>query len=177
MDLRMRCLDLQRADLQALIDLWSNADAKILENAVQAATRLPDAERCADPAFLTAVVKPPRDERAAAAIREGREKLAEARALGLAGDWSASAPIGEDVLAMARQMDVPALIADAARQVGTGYDREGRSDEAQTIYVEGLKAAAASNLFAPRQHRQALGGEHQRGCQFQPLSVAAQHCQ
>ena len=145
MDLRMRCLDLQRTDLQALVELWSNADAKILENAVQAATRLPDSERCADPAFLTAVVKPPRDERAAEAIRKGREKLAEARALGLAGDWSTSAPIGEDVLAVARELDVPALLADAALQVGTGYDREGRSEEAQKVYVEGLEAAAASN--------------------------------
>ncbi len=86
LDLRMACLDRRWGEAHALTQLFaSSSDAEILEKAVQAAYGLPSINSCADTAYLTAIVPPPRDPALRAKVEKTRAQLDQARALGEAG--------------------------------------------------------------------------------------------
>jgi len=61
LDLRMNCLDRRRKELFALTGLFARADAKIVENAVTAASSLTTLAGCADIEHLTARAPLPTD--------------------------------------------------------------------------------------------------------------------
>ena len=72
LDLRMACLQERLTSVRALTDLFANADGKVVENAVGAASALPRLDRCADVPLLKAVIKPPPDRRSGPRSRRGR---------------------------------------------------------------------------------------------------------
>ncbi len=101
LDLRMACLLDGLADLRALTQLFRNADAGVVQNAVTAANALGGIERCADVDLLRAAVRPPEDPATRATVERLRARLADVRALGHVGRYTdglkALAPLEEDV--------------------------------------------------------------------------------
>jgi eukaryotic-like serine/threonine-protein kinase len=88
MDLRMACLDRHRAVLGALTDLWATEmNAQALENALNAAARLPLLADCADVRALTQRSVAPSDAARAPLVVATRQQLDRAQALFLAGRY------------------------------------------------------------------------------------------
>ncbi len=81
LDLRMAALHEGLDSLRALSRAFRQANAEVVENAVNAAVALGGVERCADVKVLRAVVKPPEDPTTRAAVDRLRTQLAEVRVL------------------------------------------------------------------------------------------------
>src|SRR5262249_49076126 len=80
LDLRMSCLEERRREAAELIQLSTTADAKLVENAVQAVSALRSLETCADAkALLSRTAPPEAHKRAQVDAQNGQ--LEEARAL------------------------------------------------------------------------------------------------
>lgn len=80
-DLRMASLEEGLDSLRALSQVFREASADVVENAVSAASALGNLERCADVKLLRAVVRPPEDPVVRAAVDRLRTRLAEVRVL------------------------------------------------------------------------------------------------
>jgi eukaryotic-like serine/threonine-protein kinase len=85
LDLRTECLQERLTSVRALTDLFANADAQVVENAVGAVSALPALDRCSDVPTLKAVVKPPADPATLARVKTVRGDLARFVALRDAG--------------------------------------------------------------------------------------------
>lgn len=80
LDLRMECLDRRRADLDAVAKVLVDADAGVVERAVQTVASLPPIDACADTHRLRAEVRGPEDPALAAEVDGIRRDLSTARA-------------------------------------------------------------------------------------------------
>src|SRR5262249_41620812 len=66
LDLRMGCLQRRLEEMQALTDLFAQADGQVVEKSVEAAGALVPLRSCSDLAALASQVKPPQDAASAA---------------------------------------------------------------------------------------------------------------
>ncbi len=89
-DLRMTCLEDRRTALGALVDVLSAADATVVEQAVQAADRLPLLDRCSEGKALLSQSPPPEDPAVAAAVEQLAARLARPRAMFEVGQYAAA---------------------------------------------------------------------------------------
>src|SRR5690606_14961632 len=85
-DLRSACLSRRTAHLGALVDVLAQADASVVENAVQAVAALPGVATCSDEEALL-LVAAPEDPEMAARVEEVRGQLARASALETTGKY------------------------------------------------------------------------------------------
>jgi tetratricopeptide (TPR) repeat protein len=113
MDLRMTCLDDRLASLRALASRFAQADASVVERAVQAANALPRLADCADAAALRAPTKLPDDPAARARIDAVRKKLADARAVRLTAKPSEGIPVANAIVTEAKEVGYGPLEAEA----------------------------------------------------------------
>ncbi len=82
LDLRMACLERQRATLRAMTDVWAaGVDANAVENAVAAASTLPSVDECADASALAERMPLPSDPAARTRIEATHAELDRVRAL------------------------------------------------------------------------------------------------
>ncbi|MCX4241395.1 serine/threonine-protein kinase [Paraliomyxa miuraensis] len=116
---RLACLSRSRSALDALVEVFEQADATVVEKAVSAVTGLPAIARCEDAEALLADVEPP-SEAIAAEVASLRDRLARARSVEDAGRLQESIAAAEQVLARAEQLDYPPLVAEALLRRGTG---------------------------------------------------------
>ena len=79
LDLRMASLQEALDGLKALVRVFQNANAEVVENAVGAAKALPSIDRCADVKALRALVKPPDSPEVREVVEALRAKVAEVR--------------------------------------------------------------------------------------------------
>ncbi len=86
-DLRMTCLDERKTALAALIAVLTAADAAVVEQAVQAADRLPLLARCSEARALLSQSPPPEDPAVAQAVEELAARLARLRAMYEVGQY------------------------------------------------------------------------------------------
>ena len=129
LDLRMLCLESQRRRASAVVDLFVQADAKVVERANKALEQLPSVARCSDPERLRNAMPLPDDEQTREAIDAVEDELAKARALDSAGRYEDGRAISQAALEHARAIDFPPLLAraqllDALLQASVG-DRQG----------------------------------------------------
>jgi len=87
--------------LRALTNVFSEANAQVVENAVSAANALGALDRCADVRLLRAVVPPPEDAETRSRVDNLRDRVAALKARFDSGRW-------KEGLA-----DIPALVAEA----------------------------------------------------------------
>jgi serine/threonine protein kinase/tetratricopeptide (TPR) repeat protein len=87
MSLRMACLESRRQELAALTDVFTDADATVLEKAISATSALRPLQGCADVEALMAEVKPPEDATVRKAVNVARGQLARVKALTEAGKY------------------------------------------------------------------------------------------
>ncbi len=105
LSMRMVCLDRRRKDLGALTNLLSEADAKVVERAVDAAAALPSLQPCQDIASLAEQPPLPADPALRSTIEKLGGRIAEVKALHDAGRYKAG-------VELARKLE-PEVVATA----------------------------------------------------------------
>jgi eukaryotic-like serine/threonine-protein kinase len=155
--LRAACLDQRAAELGALADAFSRADAKIVRKAVAATLALPPLDGCTDAGALKATALPV-DEPLRARVQSLRGRLATLWAKAAAGhDWQALKPMAA-LVEEARAADHEPLLAEALliyARARAPFDPEGADPlyeeafkRAETIRNDVLAAEAAIQLVA-----------------------------
>jgi tRNA A-37 threonylcarbamoyl transferase component Bud32/tetratricopeptide (TPR) repeat protein len=104
LDLRMACLTERLGRIKALTDVFADANATVVDNAVQAAGALPALDRCADVALLKAVVPPPDNPATRARVDQLRHELARVMALHDSGQCAAASKSKEKLIVDADQL-------------------------------------------------------------------------
>ncbi len=163
MDARMLCLAQLHAELDALTDVLSEADAAVVERAVSASHALSAVRECTDGARLSAHATTP-DNREA--VQDLRARIARAKTLQTTGRYQAGLEVAEATIARAREVEyAPAeaealywrgrleeSLADYAASEATlreaaavaeraGYDELRAMATAQLVYVVGYRRA------------------------------------
>jgi tetratricopeptide (TPR) repeat protein/tRNA A-37 threonylcarbamoyl transferase component Bud32 len=113
LDLRMACLQERVGRVKALTDVFVEANATVIEKAVQAASSLPALDRCADVKLLRAVMPPPEDPAVRARVESLRRDLARVRALHDSGQCTAAADAGRKLIADADALGYLPLLAES----------------------------------------------------------------
>jgi eukaryotic-like serine/threonine-protein kinase len=143
LDLRTACLDRRLDELRAETDLFAHADAKVVENAVQAAGALTSLDECANVVSLRAPVPEPTDPSARARIKDVRKRLAEAKALLEAGKYGEGITIADPAATEARQIGYRPLESESLVQLGWLKQKAGDPKGAEATLVDALVAAEA----------------------------------
>ncbi|WP_224240821.1 serine/threonine-protein kinase [Hyalangium gracile] len=107
LSMRMVCLDRRRKDLAALTGLLAEADAKVVERAVDAAAALPSLQPCQDIASLAEQPPLPADAALRASVEKLGDQLSQVKALHDAGRYKAG-------VELARKLE-PEVVATAYR--------------------------------------------------------------
>ncbi len=144
LDLRMACLNEHLTDLRALTDVFTTADAKVVENAVTSAGSLARLDRCADVALLRAVIKPPADDATRARVDALRSQLAHLKAIWRAGRCADAQPLANDLISQVRAISYQPLLAEALLAVATDGEDCAPATERIGMVEESFAAAVAS---------------------------------
>ncbi|HVT07994.1 MAG TPA: serine/threonine-protein kinase [Polyangia bacterium] len=145
LDLRMGCLNERMTDLRALTDVFTTADAKVVENAVTSAGSLARLDRCADVALLRAVIKPPADEATRARVDALRSQLAHLKAIWRAGRCADAQPLANDLLSQIRAIGYQPLLAEGLLAVGNDGEDCRPAAERISMMEESFAAGLASH--------------------------------
>jgi tetratricopeptide (TPR) repeat protein len=137
LDRRMECLGDRREELAALVDLFAQADGKVVEKSVQAASSLGRIDGCSAAAVLRRRMERPLGEDLQQGVAAVRRELAKAQALLISGKNQAAVPIAQAAAARARSLQYEPLEAEALYLLGRLYVKQKES------YESALRAALA----------------------------------
>ena len=145
-DLRMQCLARLRARMGALTEALATQRPAPIDEAVPAATSLPDVDACADVEQLLAVVPLPDDADARAEIEDAQARL-DRLLLGqyFTGDAHAALAPTRELVAEARALAYPPLEHRALTLLADLQDALGDHATAEATLGEALHAAAAAH--------------------------------
>mgnify|MGYP002783697304 FL=1 len=143
-DRRAGCFDRQRARLDALLDVFAGADAKIVERGGEAVASLPDPRECSTAAMsdLSDGPPPPPPDRAAA-VDALRRRLAAADMRFRATYTEEALAALDDLLEEARALGERTVIAEVAAAGAEAYMSLVRADPAEERFLEALGHAEA----------------------------------
>ena len=140
---RVGCLERRREDMRALVGLLGQADAALVEKALDAAHALPALEECADVESLSEQQRLPSDPGKRAEISRLEVRLAEVKALVDAGRYEAG-------LDKARELEAPVLatghlplVAELRFHLGWLQEQLGESPEAARLLSQAIYDAEA----------------------------------
>ncbi len=143
MDLRVACLDRQREQLRATVELLMAADLQVVQHAVDVTQQLPDVTACADVERLTADLAPPEDPTTAAAVEALRAELAHIDVLVIAGKYDEADRLLAPILSRADELGYAPLRAEAVVRHGGLMVYLGHAEEGLLRLDEALWAAIA----------------------------------
>jgi tetratricopeptide (TPR) repeat protein len=143
MDLRVECLDRHLREVGAVTRLFSEADAKIVERAVEVAESLPGLEECANAALLRASVRAPKDPITTERVETVRTSVARVRALEQAGKYKEALDPATKAVEAARSLEYLPVEAEALHVLGRVY---GGLDDAKNGEAALREAASAAEL-------------------------------
>jgi tetratricopeptide (TPR) repeat protein len=143
LDLRMECLGERREEMRALVDLFTRADAQVVEKAVEAASALDGLDACANAAALKAPVRIPSDPAKRARIDELRKRLAVVNALRDAGKFGDGFAIARPALEEAHTLGYAPIEAEALLRLGQLERGAGKYKEAEEHAFTAAAAAMA----------------------------------
>jgi len=146
MDLRFACLGRRKVHMQALVDVFAQANREVVENAVQAVATLPSVGTCADADVLLAAVAPPEDSQTAAEVDALRERLARVAALGATDGSAEGLQIVQAARAEAVKLGYAPLAAEAALAEGKLLWDSGRPNEAEVALAEAVRIAVEHDM-------------------------------
>lgn len=144
--LRVACLEERRQQLATLAHLLVEADAKIVENSVKAATQLSRLEDCDDVRALTSVAPLPGDPDTRAAIARARDDVAAAQVRSNAGQYAEARDAMAGLVERARTLGYDPLTAEALvifgqSQAGLGdWSAAAESHKAALLLAERARA-------------------------------------
>lgn len=142
MDRRMLCLERRRSELEALTRVFvEEADAAVVEHAVQAAQGLSPIEGCADAQALSRPSTIPDDPATQAAVTEIRDTVARATALRRAAKYAAALEVADRAVENARALDVPFVTAEALYARADVLDPTGEHKQAEQALYDALREA------------------------------------
>jgi tetratricopeptide (TPR) repeat protein len=144
LDLRMQCLDARLQEVAALSSLLVDADASVIERAVQAAHQLTPLADCADARALLARVRPPREPAQRAELESLRGELAAVQGLKVTGQYAKAQPRAEALLRRAQQLGYPPLLGDALLLLAALQRQNGAYDAAEAGANAALLHAVAT---------------------------------
>ncbi|MCA9706124.1 MAG: tetratricopeptide repeat protein, partial [Myxococcales bacterium] len=142
MSLRMGCLRQRRQHLRATVNELRQANATVVENAVQAVVSLPGLERCRDLEALRAEVPPPEDPAVAERVAALDELLVAASAKESLGKYEDGLRLADEVVEQGVALQYEPLMARAWRQQGSLREDVGSYEGA----VQALRLAYAAAL-------------------------------
>jgi tetratricopeptide (TPR) repeat protein len=143
MDLRMACLRGGRVGLSALVEVFADADAAVVEHAVEAASSLPRIADCGEVDALGSSVRPPAEGYAREQVQQARDDLSDAHAQQASGRYDQALAIADAVAERARQLDYGPLLAEALLRRGSTLERQGVFEAAERSLLEAVRAAKA----------------------------------
>ncbi len=156
--LRNQCLDARLRDLAALSRQLADADAKTVDRASEAMRTLPPISACADARVLARYEQRSGSAQQAEKVGEVRDGLAAACAMRTAGRFSAGLTLATDMVRRARELQMPALEAEALYEMGRLQFELGQlSDAESTLNESGLSAVVAGDERAAAQTWNRLG--------------------
>jgi eukaryotic-like serine/threonine-protein kinase len=144
LDLRMSCLNERLNGFRALTDVFADATAEVVENAVSATNALSTIDRCADVPILRAVVRPPDDPLTVAKVADLRKRLAETKARFDAGSWKETLKDTPMLVSQARVVNYQPLVAETLALVGLMYTKANDGPSAEKALAEAYRLADAS---------------------------------
>ena len=147
MGLRMACLHQRRVYLRATVGELEQADATVVENAVQAVANLPGLSRCQDLEALRAEVPPPEDPAVAEQVAALDEVLAEAKAKQEAGKYEQGLRLADEVVNEGAALDYEPLMARAWLRQGDLRTEVGDHAEAVEVYRTAYRASLAHTML------------------------------
>ncbi len=172
LDRRMSCLQERREELRTLAEVFTRADAPVVERAVAAVEGLSPLAGCADTAALLGRAAPPRDPATAAKVAAVRDDLARSVALEQAGRYAEGLARSRAAVLAAQAIQDKALLSEAIFMRGKLEYASSEFDAAEKSFYDAwwtaeaaghdeLKARAASQLiflvgYVRARHKEAL---------------------
>ena len=144
--LRIACLEQQRVEIKALVDLLITADDKVIQLAGRATSALPDTSECSDVRSLAAVVKPPNDPKLRTEIEKLRLEVIALNSLRLLGRSQDAIAGLEPIAARAKQIGYRPLEAETLAALERAYGQRGATDMQVKVQEATLLAAEAAHL-------------------------------
>src|SRR5439155_10781321 len=142
LDLRIRCLDRRLDEVAAYLSLLDAGDAKVIEQAVQAAQSFTDPRSCQSAQVTTEQLPEGPDQRAATV--KARKALSEAKALGDAAALGRALERATVAVEEARKGGHRPTLAEALAALGDLQDRAGDSKAAIAALQEAAWTADAA---------------------------------
>jgi tetratricopeptide (TPR) repeat protein/predicted Ser/Thr protein kinase len=141
----IRCLDVQRRELDALVERLRQADGPAVSQAVAAAAALPEPARCDAEARVLASAdrEPPASQDGRDRLEQLRGAAAQARALLRTGASSAAARVAEPLIKSAGALQDPGLAAEATLVLALALDAQGEPGRAEEHLREAVMRAAS----------------------------------
>ncbi|MCB9702988.1 MAG: serine/threonine protein kinase [Myxococcales bacterium] len=137
------CLDAARRDLGALVDVFTEADAAVVERAIKASELLPPVARCEDRDALLARVAPPEDPTTASAVEGVRGSLARISAELETSHTERCAEI-DGLSERAKELAYGPLVAEVAAHRSRCAEVKGDYEAAVRAMQEAIYAALAA---------------------------------
>ncbi|HUQ04167.1 MAG TPA: serine/threonine-protein kinase [Kofleriaceae bacterium] len=145
LDLRMRCLDGQLASLDALLRVLGDApDGDTIDKAPGAVAALPDVHACDDEQALRQAYPLPSDAAARATLAALEPRMAEVDALISLGRGARGLAASTPLLAEARALGHPPLLAHALHNHAAALNAEDQQELAITTFREAVQVAATA---------------------------------
>jgi tetratricopeptide (TPR) repeat protein/predicted Ser/Thr protein kinase len=144
LSMRMVCLDRRREDLGALANLLSEADAKVVERAVDAAAALPSLQPCQDIATLAEQPPLPADPTLRANIEKLGGRIAEVKALHDAGRYKAGVELARKLEPEVVATSYLPLQAELRYHLGWLLQQDGEPQESIPQLEKAFDAAESS---------------------------------
>jgi len=144
MDLRMACLGHRLVELRALVDVYTEADAKAVDKAAQAAGSIPGIDRCADTEALIRQVPPPDDPETRKHLDDVRAQVAMIKAEYDAGHPRKAYELSGPAVEAATDLGYEPLRAEALYYRGSVEIATGKYEEASVTLQESFLAALGS---------------------------------
>jgi tetratricopeptide (TPR) repeat protein/tRNA A-37 threonylcarbamoyl transferase component Bud32 len=144
LDLQVACLSTRLRELDALLAVFEQADAQVVQRSPSAVRSLPSVAPCGDRAWLQAQVKPPDDPATAEQVQVLRQRLAQTSALSLSGQYDAGLDSAQQTSDSAMRLGYAPLVAEAALHVGDMRVGLAQYDAAERAFEDAYITATAS---------------------------------
>jgi tetratricopeptide (TPR) repeat protein len=144
LSLRMQCLDQRIDELAATTELFTHADAEIVERAATLTDTLGAIDRCKDPQDLNGVARPPDDPGLRASVGTLRAQLAKAQVLLEAGKYAAGRTLATGLAKQALALPYRPVQAEALYLRGALEARSGDEHAAEDTLYAAMSAAEAA---------------------------------
>jgi eukaryotic-like serine/threonine-protein kinase len=120
-----RCLETRRAELDALIEVFTRADAATVRSAVGAASALAPIDTCTDPQRVRDTIPLPEDDAKAEEVMRARAELGRLRMWRAAGQHRPAAEGLEALVPSARALAYPPVLAEVLLSLGMARETLG----------------------------------------------------